>query len=109
MSESKNIPFPPKPSPKYLCRLIQYIFFGETELQSIEDGAGKMAIEFFTAYSSSEMLGQMMKAQNADIKNFIPTDAFKVEESILLGDPSLRIGCYPRYLLFCYPLDNIIN
>ena len=62
----------------------------------IEDGAGKMAIEFFTAYDSSEMLGQMMmKAQNAYINDVVPADAFTVEEFILLGDPSLRIGGYP--------------
>ncbi len=65
-----------------------------TAYGGIDDGAGKMSIEFFKAYNSSEMLSQMMtKAQNAYI-NDVPGDAFTVEEFILLGDPSLKIGGY---------------
>lgn len=66
-----------------------------TAFGGIESGAGKISIEFFEAYNSSDMLGQMMtKAQNAYI-NDVPDDAFTVEEFTLLGDPSLKIGGYP--------------
>ena len=66
-----------------------------TAYGGIESGAGKISIEFFEAYNSSGMLGQMMtKAQNAYI-NDVPDDAFTVEEFTLLGDPSLKIGGYP--------------
>jgi len=53
-----------------------------------------MSIEFFNNYKNSETLGQMMtKGQNAYITD-VPDDEFTVEEFILLGDPSLKIGGY---------------
>jgi len=59
-----------------------------------DSGAGKISIEFFKNYKTSEMLGQMMtKAQNAYITD-VPDDEFTVEEFILLGDPSLKMGGY---------------
>jgi len=66
-----------------------------TAYGGIERGAGKISIEFFKSYNNSETLGQMMlQAQNAYITD-VPYDAFTVEEFILLGDPSLRVGGYP--------------
>jgi len=66
-----------------------------TAFGGVEAGAGKMSIEFFKAYDSSEMLGQMMtKAQNVYITD-VPWDEFTVEEFTLLGDPSLKLGGYP--------------
>jgi hypothetical protein len=65
-----------------------------TAFGGVEAGAGKISIEFFKAYNSSEMLGQMMtKAQNAYITD-VPWDEFTVEEFTLLGDPSLKLGGY---------------
>ncbi|RLF56980.1 MAG: hypothetical protein DRN27_08680, partial [Thermoplasmata archaeon] len=65
-----------------------------TAYGGVDDGAGKMSIEFFSAYESSETLGQMMtQAQNEYITD-VPNDAFTVEEFMLLGDPSLMIGGY---------------
>ena len=65
-----------------------------TAYGGVDSGAGKMSIEFFTAYESSETLGQMMtQAQNEYITD-VPNDAFTVEEFVLLGDPSLMIGGY---------------
>ena len=67
-----------------------------TAYGGVDSGAGKMSIEFFSAYESSEMLGQMMtQAQNEYITD-VPNDAFTVEEFTLLGDPSLMIGGYSR-------------
>ncbi len=66
-----------------------------TAYGGVEDGAGKMSIEFFSAYNSSEYLGEMMtQMQNGYITD-VPDDDFTVEEFILLGDPTLKIGGYP--------------
>ena len=66
-----------------------------TAFGGVESGAGKMSIEFFNNYEGSQTLGQMMtKAQNTYITD-VPEDQFTVEEFILLGDPSLKIGGYP--------------
>ena len=66
-----------------------------TAFGGFDSGAGKLSIEFFSTYESSEYLGQMMtecqKGYNADV----PWDLFTLEEFILLGDPSLKIGGYP--------------
>jgi len=65
-----------------------------TAFGGVEAGAGKISIEFFKAYNSSETLGQMMaKAQNAYITD-VTGDEFTVEEFTLLGDPSLKLGGY---------------
>jgi len=65
-----------------------------TAFGGVESGAGKMSIEFFKSYNSSEMLGQMMiKAQNAYITD-VPWDEFTIEEFTLIGDPSLKLGGY---------------
>jgi len=65
-----------------------------TAFGGTESGAGKMSLEFFGAYASSETVGEMMRqAQTAYITD-VPEDAFTVEEFILLGDPSLKIGGY---------------
>ena len=66
-----------------------------TAYGGVDSGAGKMSIEFFSAYNSSEYLGQMMtQMQNGYITD-VHDDAFTVEEFILLGDPTLKIGGYP--------------
>jgi len=67
-----------------------------TAYGGIDSGAGKMSIEFFSAYESGEMLGQMMTQAQNEYINDVPDDEFTVEEFTLLGDPSLRIGGYPR-------------
>jgi hypothetical protein len=66
-----------------------------TAYGGIDSGAGKMSIEFFSAYNSSEYLGQMItQMQNGYITD-VNDDAFTVEEFMLLGDPTLKIGGYP--------------
>jgi len=57
-------------------------------------GAIKLSEEFFKSYENGITLGQMLtKAQNSYI-NEISNDELTVEEFILLGDPSLKIGGY---------------
>jgi len=57
-------------------------------------GCGYLSLQFYEAYSSSETVSQMLtKAQNEYINN-LWKDYFTLEEFILLGDPSLKIGGY---------------
>lgn len=66
-----------------------------TAYGGIDSGAGKMSIEFFSAYNTSEYLGEMMTEMQNNYINDVFEDAFTVEEFILLGDPTLKIGGYP--------------
>ena len=66
-----------------------------TAYGGIDNGAGKMSIEFFSAYNSSDFLGQMMTQMQNKYITDVPDDLFTVEEFILIGDPSLKIGGYP--------------
>ncbi|MCK4365910.1 MAG: hypothetical protein KAW45_07655 [Thermoplasmatales archaeon] len=66
-----------------------------TAYGGIDHGAGKMAIEFFKAYEDSENLGQMMTYSQNEYIIDVPYDLFTVEEFVLLGDPSLKVGGYP--------------
>ncbi|MDH7517788.1 MAG: C25 family cysteine peptidase [Candidatus Thermoplasmatota archaeon] len=58
-------------------------------------GCGYLSLQYYRAYASSETVSEMLtKAQNNYINN-IWWDYFTVEEFILIGDPSLKIGGYP--------------
>jgi hypothetical protein len=66
-----------------------------TAFGGVDEGAGKMSIEFFSTYDSSQYLGEMItQMQNGYITD-CPGDDFTLEEFILLGDPTLKIGGYP--------------
>jgi hypothetical protein len=57
-------------------------------------GAIKLSEEFFRSYKTDRTLGQILTdAQNSYIFE-IPNDQLTVEEFILLGDPSLKVGGY---------------
>jgi hypothetical protein len=57
-------------------------------------GAGYLDVQFFKAYEEGITVGEMMtQAQNEYIA-FVGKDFFTLEEFILLGDPSLRVGGY---------------
>jgi hypothetical protein len=60
-----------------------------------DEGAGKISLEFFSAYNSSQYLGQMNTKMQTGYINDVHGDSFTVEEFILLGDPTLRLGGYP--------------
>ena len=65
-----------------------------TAFGGFDSGAGKIALEFFKGYQNDLTLGQIMThAQNEYIID-VPEDEFTVEEFILLGDPSLKLGGY---------------
>lgn len=65
-----------------------------TAYGGIDSGAGKMSIEFFSAYHTSAYLGEMMTEMQNNYIRDVPDDAFTVEEFMLLGDPTLKIGGY---------------
>ena len=60
----------------------------------MDSGAGKMSIEFFSGYEISEYLGQMVTQMQNKYITDVPGDLFTVEEFILIGDPTLKIGGY---------------
>jgi len=62
-----------------------------------EAGAGLLDVEFFKAYGQKDItiLGEILtEAQNSYIE-ILGKDYFTIEEYILLGDPSLKVGGYP--------------
>jgi len=65
-----------------------------TAFGGTDSGAGGLSLYFWRAYSTSDTVSQMMtKAQNAYITN-VPGDLFTIEEFLLIGDPSLKMGGY---------------
>jgi len=60
-----------------------------------DEGAGKISLEFFSAYNSSQYLGEMNTKMQTGYINDVHGDSFTVEEFILLGDPTLQLGGYP--------------
>ncbi len=66
-----------------------------TAFGGVDEGAGKIAIEFFQTYNTSTYLGEMITGMQEGYIRDVPSDAFTVQEFMLLGDPTLRIGGYP--------------
>jgi hypothetical protein len=65
-----------------------------TAFGGFDSGAGKMSIEFFSTYESSETIGEMWSNAQIGYNMDVPDDLFTLEEFILLGDPSLKVGGY---------------
>jgi len=58
-------------------------------------GCGYLSLQFYRAYATSQTLSQMLtKAQNDYLNNIWEEDFFTVEEFIIIGDPSLKLGGY---------------
>jgi Peptidase family C25 len=66
-----------------------------TAFGGINEGAGRMSIEFFSAYDSSQYLGEMITQMQNEYITHCFDDRFTLEEFVLLGDPTLLIGGYP--------------
>ncbi len=66
-----------------------------TAFGGVEEGAGKMSIEFFSAYNTSQYLGEMITKMQLEYITDCPGDNFTLEEFVLLGDPTLKLGGYP--------------
>ena len=65
-----------------------------TAFGGLDAGAGYISLRFFEAYAASETVSQMLTHAQNDYITYIPQDRFTVEEFILIGDPSLKIGGY---------------
>ena len=66
-----------------------------TAYGSLDMGCGYLSLQFYEAYSSSETVSQMLTKAKIEYINTLWKDYFTIEEFILLGDPSLKIGGYP--------------
>ncbi len=58
-------------------------------------GAGYLDVHFFKAYAEGVTVGEMLTQAQNDYLNNVGKDYFTIEEYLLLGDPSLRVGGYP--------------
>ena len=68
-------------------------FTGVSET-GVHSGAGFLNVHFYEGYSPGVRLSQMfLNAQNEYI-NYVGKDCLTIEEFILLGDPSLKVGGY---------------
>jgi len=47
------------------------------------------------AYEEGVTIGEMFAQAQIDYLNYVGMDYFTIEEYLLLGDPSLRVGGYP--------------
>ncbi len=65
-----------------------------TAFGGFDSGAGKMSLEFFSTYVSCETIGEMWSNTQIGYNLDVPWDYFTLEEFILLGDPSLKVGGY---------------
>ncbi len=57
-------------------------------------GAGLLAYEFFNAYQKTDVLGEVFVNAQLAYADANPWDDFTLQEFILLGDPTLKIGGY---------------
>ena len=58
-------------------------------------GAGYLDVHFFKAYTEGVTVGTMLTQAQNDYINYVGKDFFTIEEFILLGDPSLKVGGFP--------------
>jgi hypothetical protein len=58
-------------------------------------GAGYLDVRFFHAYEEGITVGEMFTQAQHDYLNYVMKDYFTIEEFMLLGDPSMRVGGYP--------------
>lgn len=58
-------------------------------------GAGYLDVQFFNAYEEGVTVGEMFTQAQIQYLNNVGKDYFTIEEYLLLGDPSLRVGGYP--------------
>jgi hypothetical protein len=68
--------------------------YTRVDSSGVYGGAGYMDVHFFQGFHEGVCLGQMMTASQNDYINNVGPDYFTLEEFILLGDPSLRVGGY---------------
>ena len=71
------------------------VSYGLIDSSGVRGGCCYLALKFFESYQTSEYLSQMLvSAKNDYIDNVSWLNPLIVQEFILLGDPSLKIGGY---------------
>ncbi len=68
--------------------------YTHVDSSGVHAGAGYLDVHFFKAYEEGVYLGQMLTRSQNDYISYVGRDYFTLEEFILLGDPSLKIGGY---------------
>lgn len=58
-------------------------------------GCEKLSLDFYKSYNTSTTLGEMFLQAQITYRNDLPDDEFTIEEFLILGDPTLRLGGYP--------------
>ena len=71
------------------------IAFTWVDEDGVHGGAGYLALHFFKAYEEGITVSQMLTQSQNDYIDNVGRDYFTLEEFILLGDPSLKVGGYP--------------
>jgi len=69
--------------------------FTFVDQNGVHAGAGYLDWQFFKAYEEETTVGEMFTTAQTAYLNNIGIDFFTIEEFILLGDPSLKVGGYP--------------
>jgi len=62
--------------------------------EGVRGGGGYLNVHFFKAWHEGATLGEMFTQAQKDYLNDVLPDYMTLEEFILLGDPSLRVGGY---------------
>ena len=57
-------------------------------------GSGYLSLHFFKNYAEGIRVSEMLVSSQNDYLNNVWYDPFTIEEFILLGDPSLKVGGY---------------
>jgi len=70
------------------------VAYTHVDNEGIHGGAGYLNVHFFKAYEPGIFVADMMTSTQNDYVNYVGLDALTIEEFILLGDPSLKIGGY---------------
>jgi hypothetical protein len=69
--------------------------YSHVDSQGVHAGAGYLDWMFFKNYEDGICFGDMFSRAQVDYMNDKGRDYFTIEEYIILGDPSLKIGGYP--------------
>jgi len=58
-------------------------------------GAGYLNVHFFEGYEPGTTVAAMLRNAQNDYLNYVGKDYMTIEEFLLIGDPSLKVGGYP--------------
>lgn len=70
------------------------VAFTNVDSSGVHGGASRLALDFFSSYHNTTILGEMFTEAQLSYLEKVGKDYFTLEEFILLGDPSLKVGGY---------------